>query len=173
MFRKLSGIFAQTAQSSIPVQNTSAHRWVKSHHRGAQSRSTTPHGEPKPNKSDRNLSSTDAYALPCEQDALDLFNHFFSTIGLVLPFIIKSKLLSEYHKARENKFISLPRVSRALFNVIFAHSSQSLGASSAETFYLCALALLDERTLLGTSQELGTASHQFQHLLYYALLTVV
>jgi len=101
----------------------------------------------------------DAYALPCEQDAF--------------AFISKSKLLSEYQKARANKFKSLSRVSRALFNIVFAHGSQSLDASSTETFYLRALAVLDERTLGGTSEEFGTTSHQSQHLMYHALLTAM
>lgn len=92
----------------------------------------------------------DAFALPNHETLSTLINHFFATIGTVLPYISKPRLFAEI---RRNHQLSTPF--RALLNIVCAHASSSLRNSTAETFYRLSLALLDDCTLRGASLELG------------------
>lgn len=154
-FRALSGIFAHTARICSPVEQHSMRRWARNHYTRAHTRPSTP---PELNISiglDNERDVIDISILPREHDAIMLINHFFATVGLVLPFLNKSTLILEYNQARRQSFRNARRDFLALLNIIWAHASSSLRPPDAETFYRRALALLNERTLRGTSLKLG------------------
>jgi hypothetical protein len=130
-------------------------RWARSHHTRAGTRSSTPLEHQNMKAPDKEQGAVDIFALPRDEDAIRLINHFFATVGLVLPYVSKLTLVLEYNQARRQDFSRLRRDFLALLNITWAHASSSLRISDAETFYRRALVLLDERTLRGTSQELS------------------
>lgn len=154
-FRALSSIFAHTTRICSPIEQHSMRRWARSHYTRAQTRHSTPVEIPASIGLENERNVVEICMLPREQDAIMLINHFFATVGLVLPILNKSIVVSEYNQARRQSFHSARRDFLALLNIVWAHASSALHSSEAETFYRRALALLDERTLRGTSTKLG------------------
>ncbi|OBT59093.1 hypothetical protein VE04_00706 [Pseudogymnoascus sp. 24MN13] len=95
----------------------------------------------------------DICVLPDGQDVIPLISQFSTTVGIVLPFVNTSTILSEYKRRRENNQ-QLPRPMEALVNIICAYTSSTLQNSNAKVYYRRALALLDEQTLRGSCLEL-------------------
>lgn len=95
------------------------------------------------------------YTLPSKEEATLLLDRFFSAIYMVLPYISKSGLLEEYHKATEQRPPKFRKVLLALLNIVWAHASASFGNPRREDFYQRSVALLDSRTLERPSYELG------------------
>lgn len=93
-------------------------------------------------------SHADDHALPSENDRSVLVDRFFTTVGVVLPFVDKTALMMADNKP-------IPRAILSLLNIVYAHASSTIDKWSSELFYRRALALLDERTLRGSSLELG------------------
>ncbi|KIX92185.1 uncharacterized protein Z520_12066 [Fonsecaea multimorphosa CBS 102226] len=158
MFRSLSEVFVEASQlfgadepstegplSTLPAQQASddAPTHVDLRHPGDQEHFARGGGIP--------------YILPRYQDTILLINHYFATVGLVLPYVDKASLLSHYLKASgENP----PRFRRAIFSlisIICAFSLNSLENDQAEVYYQRALAVLDPRCLRESSVEIVQA----------------
>jgi hypothetical protein len=131
-------------------------RWAQNHYTRVQTRASSPLELDTSIGLDKEEGSVDILALPNEQHAIQLINHFFATISLVLPYLDKATLITEYNQARRQDFRHARRDFLALVNVVWAYASGTLRDPDAETFYRRALALLDEPTLRGTSLKLGT-----------------
>lgn len=155
-FRALSGGLAHTARISSPSQQHSMASWARSHHTRTQTRASSP-VDPRSasTRLDQQWAPQDAFVLPRERDAIPLMNRFFATVGLVLPILSRTTLVSEYNQARRSSFSHVRRDFLALLNIVWAHASSSIQTVEAETFYQRALAVLDERSMQGTSVELS------------------
>ncbi|KAK7900653.1 hypothetical protein LTR67_002936 [Exophiala xenobiotica] len=94
--------------------------------------------------------------LPRYQDAILLINHYFATVGFVLPYVDKATLVSQYLKTSSSQ---TPRKFRrgflALISIICALSLNSLGDDHAEIYYQRAMAVLSPRCLIESSLEIG------------------
>ena len=157
IFRHFSGIFALTTQIYISVQSQSQDRT-----RTYRVSATIP-SSPSPlvlvAQDPRNqLQGAELYALPQEQELRFLINHFFVTVGAVLPFVSKSAVLAEYSRVCRESFKHMSRTFRALLNIICAHASSSLHEWDSELFYQRSLALLDNRVLSSANMELSRSS---------------
>ncbi|KAF2107469.1 fungal-specific transcription factor domain-containing protein [Lophiotrema nucula] len=109
---------------------------------------------------DNRWMQVDRYALPHESEMMRLTNRFFTTIGIVVPYIDRSALLpwlQASSHSRRPRLWSTSRPARALINIICAHAALTLQSPDAEAFYRRTLALLDELTLRGSSIELVQA----------------
>lgn len=142
LFRTLSGVFAELAAiRSIPPNLstiTGSFRLDR----------TSP--DVRHSNSQERLEHTvlEPLVLPNENDRTILVDRYFATIGVVLPFVDRLALL-----VREDRPIS--RAMRALLNIVYAHAASTMEDWSSDLFYRRALALLDERTLRGSTLELG------------------
>jgi hypothetical protein len=100
-------------------------------------------------------SSDSVYHMPLLGDAMALFDRYFSTIGVVLPYIEKAAVVRDYHTAMQLEPSKQRRTSLAVLNIVWAHAAASLHSPLQETFYKRAVALLDSRDLERPSYELG------------------
>lgn len=96
----------------------------------------------------------DLPTLSKDQDIAFLIYQFSTTVGVVLPFVNTTQLLNDYHRAEEHNLL-LPRPTRALLNIICAYASTTLRDPDPGAYYQKALALMDEKTLRGSSLELS------------------
>ncbi|OQV02391.1 Fungal specific transcription factor domain-containing protein [Cladophialophora immunda] len=97
------------------------------------------------------------YALPRYQDAILLINHYFATVGLVLPYVDKAALVSQYLQASGQRPPHFRRGFFALISIVWALALNSLGNPQAETYYQRALTVLNPRCLRGSSLEIVQA----------------
>jgi hypothetical protein len=86
---------------------------------------------------------------------MGLFDRYFSTIGVVLPYVDKGTILNLYHGVTRVDLLKRRRTTLALLNIVWAHAAASLGSSQRETFYKKAVALMDSRDIERPSYELG------------------
>ncbi|KAK5307897.1 hypothetical protein LTR99_000869 [Exophiala xenobiotica] len=98
------------------------------------------------------------YVLPRYQDAILLINHYFATVGFVLPYVDKATLVSQYLKTSSSQTPSkFRRGFLALISIICALSLNSLGDDHAEIYYQRAMAVLSPRCLIESSLEIVQA----------------
>lgn len=90
-------------------------------------------------------------------DTLKLLDHFFLSVGIVVPVLSKPHLLSEYHKVYSTNQSQSGGTKRALLYIVLAHGAASLGRNDHNIFYKRALTQLDDLKLQTTSIELSTA----------------
>ncbi|KAH7391590.1 hypothetical protein BKA64DRAFT_756773 [Cadophora sp. MPI-SDFR-AT-0126] len=93
------------------------------------------------------------YLLPRQQQLILLVNHYVATVGVVLPFVDKSTIISEYHVAARQ---SPPRFRRgflSLISIMCALALSTLDDDDAETYYHQSLAALDLESSRGWSVE--------------------
>jgi hypothetical protein len=154
LFRTLSGIFAHVVHIFSPSnQQHCTPSSARDYHRFTrrpplllpEKRLEIPKDTP---------DVVDICVLPDGQDVIPLISQFSTTVGIVLPFVNTSTILSEYKRRRENNQ-QLPRPMEALVNIICAYTSSTLQNSNAKVYYRRALALLDEQTLRGSCLELS------------------
>lgn len=72
-----------------------------------------------------------------------------------MPFFNRPVLIREYTRLKGGRCQDFDRVHRALFNIIWAHGSNSLDGADSEMYYRRAVSLLDNLTIRRTSQEMG------------------
>ncbi|KAI1614677.1 fungal-specific transcription factor domain-containing protein [Exophiala viscosa] len=94
-----------------------------------------------------------SYNLPRYQDAVLLINHYFTTVGFVLPYVDRATLVSQYLKITSQNPPNFRRGFFALISIICALSLSSLGDDHAEIYYQRAMAVLSPRCLRGSSLE--------------------
>ncbi|KAE8337811.1 hypothetical protein BDV24DRAFT_177280 [Aspergillus arachidicola] len=152
MFRLLSSIFAETTMLYLPVtrvvKNLSSCYHCEQRHNQASQTATCNLAEAGISQA---LSET---SLPPKEEALVLFERYFSTTNFVLPYIDKAILLEGYYNAVQQRPPKFRRVLLALCNIVWALAAASFGSLRRETFYKKAVALLDSRTLERPSYEL-------------------
>lgn len=108
-----------------------------------------------PRSAHESTEPIDPYALPNDRELLVFVTQFFATIGMVLPYIDNLSLLldSRQPSSKQPWLTSRPR--RALLNIVCAHAAFTQHSEEAEVFYQRTLACLTEKTLRGSSLELG------------------
>lgn len=156
MFRSLSEVFVKIS-SLFGVEGVSSHGLLSSLTSQQMSNGAPTHVDlTKPSEQELGVHANDtSYSLPRYQDAILWINHYFATTGVVLPYVEKATIVSQYLKASSE---SPPRFRRgffALISIIWALSLSSLGDNNAETYYQRALAVLTPRCLRGSSIEIG------------------
>lgn len=100
-------------------------------------------------------SVKEIHALPTKADGLRLLDRFFSTTGVLLPYVSRTDLLEKYEKGRNSNPPRFTRVFLILLNVVWAHALASLCNGRAEVFYHRVMALLNPQTLQGSSYDLS------------------
>jgi len=93
--------------------------------------------------------------LPDDHTAMALFNQFFTSIALTMPYFSRPAAVREYTNMKGGRSQDLDKVHRALFNMIWAHGSSSMDSRDSEVYYRRAIGLLDSLTIRRTSQEMG------------------
>lgn len=144
-FRTLSGIFAHLARDGLAKQPHNLNAWSVTQSLTAS----------VPQRRSHVSGTLDCMVLPDDHTAMTLFNQFFITIALTMPYFSRPALLREYTRLRGGRCQDFDRVHRALFNMIWAHGSSSLEAVNPEVYYRRAVGLLDSLTIRRTSQEMG------------------
>lgn len=155
LFRSLSDAFAHITRLHYPSRQYPMGDSAHIDHGFTWSRSpvlTSYYGERVAKKESEPVS---LYALPSDEHLVLLINHFFDTVGMVMPYVSKSDILSEYHRSRQENPRGVSRPMQALLNIICAFASSTLCSGSPEIYYHRALGLLDEKTLRGSSKELS------------------
>lgn len=108
--------------------------------------------------------SVNIYALPPEQEALDLFQQYFSNTGSLFPFIHEESFLETYEAMKRTKFTKVRRTWLGLFNILLAFGMSTSRtceltaerrAEVSEVYYQRAVGLCDTQVWRGTSLELG------------------
>ncbi|KAL4914949.1 hypothetical protein BDW62DRAFT_213108 [Aspergillus aurantiobrunneus] len=145
IFRLVSRIFAQTTMMYLPADGMvpsldSCHHCAQRHSEASTAATRNPE--------DTLAASVpgELYTLPSKEEATVLFDRYFSTINLALPYISRPALLGE--------------VFLALLNIVWAHASASFNFPQREAFYKKSAGLLDSRTLERPSYELGMCEVQ-------------
>ncbi|OOO12231.1 hypothetical protein OAory_01087010 [Aspergillus oryzae] len=152
MFRLLSSVFAETTMLYLPVSGvvknlSSCYHCAQRHNQASQTGTCT--------RAEAGVSQAlHETSLPPKEEALVLFERYFSTTNIVLPYIDKAILLEGYYNAVQQRPPKFRRVLLALCNIVWALAAASLGSLQRETFYKKAVALLDSRTLERPSYEL-------------------
>lgn len=156
MFRLLSSVFAETTMLYLPVSGvvknlSSCYHCAQRQNQASQTGTCT--------RAEAGVSQAlhETSLLP-KEEALVLFERYFSTTNIVLPYIDKAILLEGYYNAVQQRPPKFRRVLLALCNIVWALAAASLGSLQRETFYKKAVALLDSRTLERPSYELGETS---------------
>ncbi|KAG4444378.1 hypothetical protein IFR05_000143 [Cadophora sp. M221] len=97
------------------------------------------------------------YLLPKYQQLILLVNHYFATVGVAIPFIDKSTIISQYHfGARQTP----PRFCRGflgLISILCALALRTLDDDDAEAYYHQSLTALDLGRSRGWSVETGSS----------------
>ncbi|KEF54632.1 uncharacterized protein A1O9_09074 [Exophiala aquamarina CBS 119918] len=143
-FRTLSGIFAHLARDGLSTQPNTLNTWSVPRNLTASVADRRFHCS----------GALDYMALPDDHTAMALFNQFFTTIALTMPYFSKPTLIHEYTRLKGGRCQDFDRVHRALFNMIWAHGSSSVDSDDSEVYYRRAIGLLDSLTIRRTSQEM-------------------
>ncbi|KAL2816662.1 hypothetical protein BJX63DRAFT_387014 [Aspergillus granulosus] len=139
MFRFISNLFTQTAIRFPPVHGTTQAANLHPCSDCERRRHTQNHTRP----TEAIKASRPVYYLPPLNEAMPLFDRYFSTIGVVLPYIEKETMVRVYHTAAQLEPSKRRRTPLALLNIVWAHAESSLGSPQRETFYKRAVALID------------------------------
>lgn len=156
LFHSLLKVFVKTAQY-FGVRDDVSHDPLSRSPETQMNEAAPVHGDiPRPVGLETNHhGNSTTHTLPSNQDAILLINHYFATVGLVLPYVDKAALVSQYLESNRE---SPPRFKRpffALLTIICALSLKSLGNPQAEQYYLRALAVIDQQCVGGSSLELS------------------
>ncbi|KAL3469795.1 hypothetical protein BJX99DRAFT_267878 [Aspergillus californicus] len=152
MIRLLSKLYTETTMQ-FPPANTHTVQALKLPCSDCEERQQ-PQRSSHTNRVGEISSSRDIYHLPPLGEAMALLERYFSTIGVVLPYIKKATAVDVYHTALQHEPSKRCRTSLAVLNIVWAHAAASLGLSQRETFYQRSVALLDSRDLERPSYEL-------------------
>jgi hypothetical protein len=144
-FRSLSKAFIKVARSHYSRKEKELRAWSK--------RRETLLLESEPASAPH--SGPDHFNMPSDRHALHLFDRFFTTINLVMPYVDKDTLTQNYHQVKHLQDKRTHRNIWVLINIVWAQASSSLEKSESEMYYRRAVSLLDALTIRKTSQELG------------------
>lgn len=117
------------------------------------------------------------FILPPGGETLQLIDIFFSTTGVLFPYIDKNSLLETYHQLNPTNIHTAPRPWLGLLNMLFAMSTSaghidnltaSERATKSDIYFRRALKLLEKQIRRGTSLETGECSNSAKpHILYH------
>lgn len=108
--------------------------------------------------------STERFALPDKVDTLRLIETYFSTTGVLFPYIDRTSFLNAYHQFSSSNVQSTRRSWLGLLNMVLAmainagHESSltaSERAAKSDVYFRRASALCEKLMRQGTSLELG------------------
>lgn len=159
LFRALSSHFAASLQNqdyrpSVPVPGALP----------ATSTEYEPTHDNRPNQGpnpESGIKISNIWYLPNKTIGDNLIEQYFATIGVIVPFIDRSDLLSKFASASKRS-ASRSRPLWSLLNIIFAHASICLATSDPFRYYHRTLHLLDQQTLRGSSIELGGYARNYR-----------
>jgi hypothetical protein len=104
------------------------------------------------------------YALPPEEETLDLIQRYFSNTGLFFPYLHEESFMETYQNLRRTNFTKTRKTWLGLLNMVLAFAtsttvSDDLSAEKraeiSDVYYQRALGLCDKQIFRGTSVELG------------------
>lgn len=148
-FRSVSFAFAHILSSAAPQHD---HHSVSA----ARSRLRRPREyRPGASRPIVNERSIDVSYLPPFSEAMRLTDHFFATVGTVLPIVSKSVLVTSYESLQEGGYSSKSSIKRSLVNIIFALSHASFGQPESDLYYHRSMICLGKSQLQDASIELS------------------
>lgn len=157
LFRQLSAFVARTAKERFDMLGSEGQLRDYLSAKNTVTSPGSPYFERSTTK--RNIE-LDVHALPPEHTERLLINHFFATVGIVMPIISKHDVMAEYNSLRRDGAGSETREFRALINIMNAHAASSLSNQDPEVFYERSIVQLD---VIPT----GTASIQLRKFALY------
>lgn len=104
------------------------------------------------------------YAIPPEEETLDLVRRYFSNTGLLFPYLHEESFLETYQNLRRTNFTKIRKTWLSLLNMVLAFAtsttvSNDLSAEKraeiSDVYYERALGLCDKQIFRGTTVELG------------------
>jgi hypothetical protein len=104
------------------------------------------------------------YALPPEEETLDLVRRYFSDTGLLFPYLHEESFLEIYQTMKRTNFTKIRKTWLGLLNMVLAFATSTtvscdLSAEKrveiSDVYYQRALGLCDKQIWRGTSVELG------------------
>lgn len=110
------------------------------------------------------------FILPAQQDTLHLIELYFSTTGILFPYIDKAGFLQTYRQLTSTNIVSVRRPWLGLLNVVLAMATSvntgyddALSAqertSKSDVYFRRAFMLCDRQLRHGTSVEIGMQRH--------------
>jgi len=108
-------------------------------------------------------SSVNLYALPPEEETLELVKHYFKDTGFLFPFIHEESFIQTFVQMRRDVLNKVRKSWLGLLNLILAFATTTkMGDLAAEerfiksdVFYQRAVGLCQSRTMRGSSIEIG------------------
>jgi hypothetical protein len=152
LFRKLSATFAHSLRQ-LYSQSYADTIGNKTYHHTDKTATAAIGYQPPHQVTD--IRSTTARAIPASGHALFLIDQFFTSIGLVLPFVEKEQVLGQWHHVHQVGHLQCRKSSLVLLNMIWAHASHSLHHDSdAHNFTLRASHFLSAQDLAAADVEM-------------------
>lgn len=115
--------------------------------------------------------------LPAHDETERLLQHFFSTTGVLFPYIHEVSFMETYHSIKQQNFNGkVRRIWLALLNVMLAmamcesspeNSADVSKAAKSHVFYQRSQALCGEQMLQGTTLETGKTANLYWCLKFY------
>jgi hypothetical protein len=107
------------------------------------------------------------YALPQESQTRELLNHYFSTTGLLFPYLHEQTFWETYEDMRRNEFTKVRRTWLGLLNIVLALATSTRvkcdtnaerRIQESDVYYQRALGLCEKQMLRASSLEAGMCS---------------
>lgn len=104
------------------------------------------------------------YALPPEKETRELIEHYFSTTGLLFPYLHEPTFWRTYEEVKNNRFTKVRRTWLGLLNIVLALATSSRvrndttardRVKESDTYYQRALGLCEKQFLRASSLEAG------------------
>lgn len=114
-------------------------------------------------------SKINIYALPTEDKTRELVKHYFSTTGLLFPYLHEPTFWATYEEMRQSRFKKVRRTWMGLLNIVFALATSTSVRSDtnagkrvqeSDLFYQRAAGLCEKQILRASSLEAGGCTPQ-------------
>ncbi len=132
------------------------------------SRPGSPAGRVLSRKNGIDKDKVNIYALPKDSQTRELLDHYFSTTGLLFPYLYEQTFRETYENMRQRQFSKVRRTWLGLLNIVLALSTSTRYNSDtnamkrveeSNVYYQRALGLCEKQMLQASSLESGTCTY--------------
>ncbi|TVY91551.1 Lactose regulatory protein [Lachnellula willkommii] len=126
------------------------------------SRSASPNGRHAAQSGVSQSEEVNIYALPPEKETRELIEHYFSTTGVLFPYLHEPTFWKTYEEVKRNRFTKVRRTWLGLLNIVLALAASARVRSEttsedrvkeSDTYYQRAVGLCDRQILRASSLE--------------------
>jgi hypothetical protein len=128
------------------------------------SRPGSPAGRASSHQNGHQRVNVNIYALPKESRTRELLNHYFSTTGLLFPYLHEQTFWDTYEFMRRNQFTKVRRTWLGLLNIVLALATSTRVTNDtnagrrvqeSDVYYQRALGICENQILRASSLEAG------------------